>query len=96
MASPQPPPGPLGNGNDGPADKSQAASSGSSPAQPVVEILGGDAYAAVVVCALLLLNLTQGKSVSVWQLCAAIYVRSDWYVADFRVLTGFVCSLQRT
>ena len=55
MASPQPPPGPLGNGSDGngPTDKQDAA-------QPVVEILGGDAYAAVIVCALLLLNMTSG------------------------------------
>lgn len=60
MASPQPPPGPFGNGNDGngPADKQQSTSS--DAAQPVVEILGGDAYAAVIVCALLLLNMTSG------------------------------------
>lgn len=58
MASPQPPPGPLGKGNDGPADKQNSSSS--SVVQPVVEILGGDAYAAVVVCALLLLNMTSG------------------------------------
>lgn len=60
MASPQPPPGPLGNDNDGngPADKQQSMSS--DVAQPVVEILGGDAYAAVIVCALLLLNMTSG------------------------------------
>ncbi|KAL0041184.1 hypothetical protein WJX77_007940 [Trebouxia sp. C0004] len=61
MASPQPPPGPIGNGNDGngPADKQQSTNSISAPTQPVLEILGGDAYAAVVVCALLLMNLTQ-------------------------------------
>ena len=60
MASPQPPPGPLGNGSDGngPTDKQQSTSS--NAAQPVVEILGGDAYAAVIVCALLLLNMTSG------------------------------------
>ena len=62
MASPQPPPGPLGNGNGGggPAEKQVSASSRSTQAQPVVEILGGDAYAAVVVLALLVLNMTQG------------------------------------
>ena len=62
MASPQPPPGPIGNGNDGngPADKQQSTNSSSAQTQPVLEILGGDAYAAVVVCALLLMNLTQG------------------------------------
>ncbi|DBB18580.1 TPA: hypothetical protein ACH3X3_000209 [Trebouxia sp. C0006] len=61
MASPQPPPGPIGNGNDGngPADKQQSTNSSSAQTQPVLEILGGDAYAAVVVCALLLMNLTQ-------------------------------------
>ena len=57
MASPQPPPGPLGNGSDGPTDKQQSTS---EAAQPVVEILGGDAYAAIIVCALLLLNMTSG------------------------------------
>lgn len=60
MASPQPPPGPLGNGNDGPADKQNSTSP--AVAQPVVEILGGDAYAAAVVCALLLLNMTSGMA----------------------------------
>lgn len=65
MASPQPPPGPIGNGNDGngPADKQQSINSSSAQTQPVLEILGGDAYAAVVVCALLLMNLTQGNIV---------------------------------
>lgn len=58
MASPQPPPGPPGNGSDGPTDKQDSATS--AVAQPVVEILGGDAYAAVIVCALLLLNMTSG------------------------------------
>ena len=64
MASPQPPPGPLGNsnGNDGAADKQQNSNTSSSQAQPVLEILGGDAYAAVVVCALLIMNLTSGGS----------------------------------
>lgn len=64
MASPQPPPGPSGNGNgNGPADKQQ--STRSDVAQPVVEILGGDAYAAVIVCALLLLNMTSGMGEAV-------------------------------
>lgn len=60
MASPQPPPGPLGNGNGnaGAANKQQNSNTSSSQAQPVLEILGGDAYAAVVVCALLIMNLT--------------------------------------
>ena len=62
MASPQPPPGPSGNENagNGPADKQQSAVSGTTQAQPVLEVLGGDAYAAVVVCALLIMNMTQG------------------------------------
>ncbi|KAL0043415.1 hypothetical protein WJX79_004131 [Trebouxia sp. C0005] len=59
MASPQPPPGPIGNDGNGPADKQQSTNSSSVQTQPVLEILGGDAYAAVVVCALLLMNLTQ-------------------------------------
>ncbi len=65
MASPQAPPGPIGNGNDGngPSDKQQSINSSSAQTQPVLEILGGDAYAAVVVCALLLMNLTQGNIV---------------------------------
>lgn len=70
MASPEPPPGPLGNGSDGngPTDKQQSTS---DAAQPVVEILGGDAYAAVIVCALLLLNMTSGmqKGVATPFLC---------------------------
>jgi len=63
MASPQPPPGPIGNDGNGPADKQQSTNSSSAQTQPVLEILGGDAYAAVVVCALLLMNLTQGNIV---------------------------------
>lgn len=75
MASPQPPPGPLGNGNDGngPADKQQ--STNSDVAQPVVEILGGDAYAAVIVCALLLLNMTSGMEENVCLCCSLLQLR---------------------
>ncbi len=64
MASPQPPPGPIGNDGNGPADKQQSTNSSSAQTQPVLEILGGDAYAAVVVCALLLMNLTQGTVIA--------------------------------
>ena len=61
MASPQPPPGPLGNGSDGNGSADKQQSTSSDAAQPVVELLGGDAYAAVIVCALLLLNMTSGS-----------------------------------
>ena len=81
MASPQPPPGPLGNGNggNGPADKQGSTSS--TAAQPVVEILGGDAYAAVIVCALLLLNMTSGVHLAVQcqiRLCCAACCIDEW------------------
>lgn len=58
MASPQPPPGPYGSGsNDGSGD--HKASTGTA-AQPVLDIFGGDAYAAMLVCALLVMGMTQG------------------------------------
>ena len=60
MASPQPPPGPRDNeNNDGSNSKSNADA---APAQPVVDVLGGDAYAAVLVCALVIMGMTQGTA----------------------------------
>ena len=58
MASPQPPPGPRDNeNNDGSNSKADAA-----PTQPVLDVLGGDAYAAVLVCALVIMGMTQGTA----------------------------------
>ena len=61
MASPQPPPGRRDNdNNDGSNRKSSA---GAAQSQPVLDVLGGDAYAAVLVCALVIMGMTQGTAI---------------------------------
>ena len=62
MASPQPPPGPHDSGDNNSSSSKAAAAAAPSHPQPVLDVFGGDAYAAVFVCALLIMGMTQGRT----------------------------------